>query len=342
MQQLAILCPGQGAQDANMLANTCVEVRSEFAANWQHLQEFARQQNVALLDWPSVMQDPSLMYTNLYAQTTVMAYSLAAWQALQQYCHSNLAASARLGNAILSPSMLAGYSLGELSVCYVAGMLESQQCLQLVLQRASAMDACAAQCMVSTQTAVELGNGQCMAAVNFPANTNNAQAFLLQQEGVAVAIENSPRDWIVAGTQSAMQALRTKLENEGANWRALPVQIAAHTSLMQPASALFAQAMAAQDWREPQSPLLAGISAQPQYHSQQVRENLAKQISQTIRWGACMDALYESGIRLVLELGPGTSLSRMLQQAYPEMTVRSMTQFRSLAGVVKWLENQIN
>ena len=87
-------------------------------------------------------------------------------------------------------------------------------------------------------------------------------------------------------------------------------------------------------------PVLAGINAEKVTEPATIRSSLLAQLTQTIHWHACMDALAESGISYVLELGPGSALSRMLQARYPQIACRSIADFRSLEGVVHWIQRQ--
>jgi [acyl-carrier-protein] S-malonyltransferase len=63
-------------------------------------------------------------------------------------------------------------------------------------------------------------------------------------------------------------------------------------------------------------------------------------LAETIEWSACMDAAVESGVTVALELGPGAALSRMFRSRHPEIACRSVSEFRSLDGIVSWLERQ--
>jgi [acyl-carrier-protein] S-malonyltransferase len=67
---------------------------------------------------------------------------------------------------------------------------------------------------------------------------------------------------------------------------------------------------------------------------------LNQQISNPINWMACMQTAIEMGCSVFLELGPGNALSKMLQDLFPDISVRSMDDFRSLNGVATWVEKQ--
>jgi len=55
-----------------------------------------------------------------------------------------------------------------------------------------------------------------------------------------------------------------------------------------------------------------------------------------------MDACAEQGITGGgVELGPGAALSRMLRERHPAIACRSMQDFRSSAGALRWLTTQL-
>ncbi|EWS52519.1 malonate decarboxylase, epsilon subunit [Methylibium sp. T29] len=55
-----------------------------------------------------------------------------------------------------------------------------------------------------------------------------------------------------------------------------------------------------------------------------------------------MRELSESGVRVVLELGPGRSLAKLLAEAQPDIDVRSVADFRSWRGVADWLRARLD
>jgi [acyl-carrier-protein] S-malonyltransferase len=56
-----------------------------------------------------------------------------------------------------------------------------------------------------------------------------------------------------------------------------------------------------------------------------------------VRWQDCMSSAVERGVSVVLELGPGRSLSRMFNDLDESVESRSVEDFRTLEGVAKWV-----
>ena len=67
-------------------------------------------------------------------------------------------------------------------------------------------------------------------------------------------------------------------------------------------------------------------------------DKLARQISTTIDWAACLESCRSAGAEAALELGPGTALSHMASELFPDGHVRAVNEFRTLAGLRTWLQ----
>jgi [acyl-carrier-protein] S-malonyltransferase len=107
--------------------------------------------------------------------------------------------------------------------------------------------------------------------------------------------------------------------------------------LMAPAVAPFADALAAVSFAAQTCPVLSGIGAEAISDKARAIETLARQLSETIVWSDCMDAAAEAGMTVALELGPGAALSSMLRSRHSQIECRSVADFRSIDGIVRWL-----
>ena len=316
MSGFAILCPGQGGQSASMFDLLPAPQQMELDAWWRQL---PLEHGVAMPSRQALLQNPQHLFANRYAQVLVVAASLADWHALQMQWPQ-----------MPAPDVVAGYSVGELSACALAGMLEPAACLRLAGQRAQCMDACA------------IGHTFGMAALSVTGSGMQSLAALLATEPeVGLAIENGAQQWVVAGEAQAMQRLQMRALQAGASWQPLAVQIPSHTGWMSAAVGPFAQCLQEISWHQPKMAVVAGVSAQIDYDYQKICFNLQQQMAHTVRWSTCMDVLAETGLRVALELGPGTALTRMFNQRHPQIEVRAVSQFRSIQGVVDWLQRHL-
>jgi [acyl-carrier-protein] S-malonyltransferase len=84
--------------------------------------------------------------------------------------------------------------------------------------------------------------------------------------------------------------------------------------------------------------LLSGIDGDTIYDMETGIDKLARQISTTIDWAACLESCRSAGAETALELGPGTALSHMASALFRDGRVRAVEEFRTLAGLRTWLQ----
>lgn len=305
MTQLAILCPGQGSQHPAMF------------------ERLARDPNaVAVLDvaTKTLGWDPrerarrdERIFDNVVAQPLLCSAILASWAALRAQ--------------LPPPCLFGGYSVGELAAYGCAGALSVEQTLRLAQQRAALMD----QAMSQPQGLLAL-RGLVLSQIQ----------GLCRDHGAAIAIINGPDHFIVGGHGSALEQVEAAAHRlGGALVKRLPVTVAAHTPLMRNAGERFREALAASALDAPAIPVLAGISGALVHERATAIATLSAQISTTFDWAACMQAAYEAGARVFLELAPGTALARLIRDAMPDVAVRSIEEFKTLAGVVDWVYHSL-
>jgi [acyl-carrier-protein] S-malonyltransferase len=165
-----------------------------------------------------------------------------------------------------------------------------------------------------------------------------AALALATQAGCEAAID-TPGALIAGGLRANLDQLAKLSAQYGATYKPLPVHIASHTGLLASAvdplcSLLHTHA------RAPALPLLAGVNASTIHDDAQAADLLARQTANTIHWTDCLDAIAEARIEVALELGPGNALTRMLRERHPGIACRSVADFRSVKGILAWIEAQ--
>ncbi|HEU4374528.1 MAG TPA: acyltransferase domain-containing protein [Telluria sp.] len=253
--------------------------------------------------------DPATMFDNCVAQPAIVAATLAMWEALRR--------------RLPAPRLVAGYSVGELSAYGVAGALDPLEAVRLAAMRAALMDAAVAapQALVA-MSGMSVERARVLAAVH----------------GFDIAIVTGHDTCIAGGLDSELDKFEHAVTAAGAKLQRLPVGIASHTRWMAPAVAPFAGALAHAQVHPQTCPVLSGIGAEAVNSKTRAVATLSRQLSETIVWSDCMDAAAEAGITVALELGPGAALARMLQSRQPQIACRSVADFRSLDGIVSWLD----
>lgn len=304
---LAILCSGQGHQQAGMFDLTG---DAPAAAPL-----FSRA--TALLGG----QDPRHLV--LAGDTAALHRNRAA----QILCVlQGLAAAAALRGMLPDKIVVAGYSVGELTSWGVAGVLGSADTLDLAAQRADAMDA-----------ASPPGTGLTFIR-GLPRRTIDT---LCERFGAAVAIVNPGDGFVVGGDRATLDALAAAARAMKAKRIVkLPVEVASHTPPLAAASTAFRERLGQVAATHPPdgsgARIISGIDGQPVLAIGAGLDKLAAQISQTVEWARCLEACIEGGATAFLELGPGSGLSEMVAGAWPAMPARSLQEFKSIDGVAAW------
>ncbi|MBH1738931.1 malonate decarboxylase subunit epsilon [Stenotrophomonas maltophilia] len=300
---LALLCPGQGVQHAEMFER----VRDLPAA--RHILDLAS--TVLGRDVFSAAGAED-RFDNAQAQPLLCTASLAQWQGLR--------------DCVPAPTLIAGYSIGELAAHAIADSFDAATCLALAAQRARLMDS-ASPADAGLQAVLGL--------------ERHVLQPLCDLHGAHVAIANGQDHFIVGGTHASLQRLADAARAQGADIRLLPVRVPAHTPLLAAAVAPFAAALDASPLQAPRLPLLAGIDARPVRDRATAVNTLSLQLAQTIEWAQVMRQAFERGARVFLQLGPGNALARMVAPAYPCCEVRAVEEFQSLEGAAAWVRSAL-
>lgn len=303
---LAILLSGQGGQHPAMFDLTAEhpEAQEVFAAARPLLggadpRDLARSGGEAL-------------HANRSGQILCCVAALAGWRAL--------------GPARSARAIVAGYSIGDLAAWGVAGRFDTETVLRLAARRAEAMDAAS-------------GAGFGLAGIR--GLRLESLGPLAERHGCHLAIRNAADSGVVGGRRDALDALCREASASGAQRAVvLPVHTPSHTPLLAASTQAFRATLGTTTPCRPPpgAPrLVSGLDGTAVFRVEEGLEKLARQISHTIDWAACLEACREFGADRVLELGPGHALATMARNALPEARVHALEEFRSLAGVTDWL-----
>lgn len=201
------------------------------------------------------------------------------------------------------PDMVAGHSLGEFSALVANGVLNFEDGLKLVSQRALAM-----------QKACEL-QPSTMAAV---LGLEDAVVEKICQEtpGVVVAANyNCPGQLVISGEVDAINTACENMKEAGAR-RALvlPVGGAFHSPLMEPAREELAAAIEATSFNAGMCPVYQNVSTTAVRDSQEIKKNLIAQLTAPVKWTQSVQNMIADGATLFTEIGPGKVLQGLVKK----------------------------
>ncbi len=317
--QVAFLFPGQGSQRTGMLADVFVAL-----PELQYYLELGGD-HADLLYPPTAFDD-----TTRERQHTALTDTRVAQPALGV---AGLAAHALLTTAGVRPDMAAGHSYGELVALSAAGALDPETLLALSAERASAILSAAGEANgddPGTMAAVSAGAEDVTAALR----AADAPA------SVVVANHNSPKQTVISGPTEAVDEAVRLLRAAGLGAKRIPVACAFHSPLVAGAGERFAAALAGQPVRAPEFTVWSNRTAAPYgADADAVRAELAAQIGAPVGFVAQIEAMYEAGARIFVEVGPGSVLTRLVGQILGDRPHRTVAcEPRPESGLRGWLD----
>ena len=279
----AYVCPGQGAQFPGM--------GKDLFENSALAKEMFLQANEILgFDITNIMFEgtPEDLKQTKVTQPAIFLHSVIL---------------AKVMGDSFKPEMVAGHSLGEFSALVAANYLTFEDGLKLVSQRAMAM-----------QKACE-NTPSTMAAI-LGLEDQVVENICSQIEGVVVpANYNCPGQLVISGSIEAIDIACEKLTEAGAR-RALklPVGGAFHSPLMEPARMELSKAIENTDFHLGDCPIYQNVTASAVTNPEEIKENLNKQLTASVRWTQTMEKMVSDGLSSVTEVGPGKVLQGLFKK----------------------------
>lgn len=264
--------PGQGAQYEGMANSLEVEKNS-------FLPYFEKASNIVGKDLLEIMTNGD---AQALKQTDVTQPSLFVHSVLSYFKHK--------GEHTIDA--VAGHSLGEFSALVAAGVLDFEQGIALVHQRATAM-----------QKACEEADGT-MAAIIGMEDQMVEELCAATGGAVVPANYNCPGQLVVSGTESGIEAIIAKAKEAGARMAIkLEVGGAFHSPLMKSAENELANAINATEFNKATYAVYQNVDGLPYKEVDELKSNLIKQLTSPVRWTQTMQNLEKDGLSHQYELG---------------------------------------
>jgi [acyl-carrier-protein] S-malonyltransferase len=283
---LAFVFPGQGSQSVGMMA-----AYGDLPAIRETFDEASAVLGQDL--WALVAAGPAeSLNLTVNTQPAMLAAGVAVYRAWRQ-----------LGGA--APACMAGHSLGEYTALVAAGAIAFADALPLVRLRAEAM-----------QEAVPAGQGAMAALLGLDDEQARAAcAEAAQGEAVQAVNFNAPGQVVIAGNKAAVERAVELARQKGAKRAVmLPVSGPFHSSLMRAASARLEQKLASTAIRTPDIPVVNNVDVAVETEPARIRDALARQLYNPVRWVELVRRMAASGVTQVVECGPGKVLAPLARR----------------------------
>ncbi|WP_423681845.1 ACP S-malonyltransferase [Undibacterium sp. WLHG33] len=291
MTQFAFVFPGQGSQAIGML--------NGFADNPVVQQTIAEASDALQSDLGKLISEGPKEALDLTTNTQPVMLTAAV------ACYRAWIAA---GGAV--PKLVAGHSLGEYSALVAAGVIAFKDAVPLVRFRAQAM-----------QDAVPVGQGGMAAILGLSDEDVIAACNEAALGEIVEAVNfNAPAQVVIAGSKAAVERACEIAKAKGAKRAlALPVSAPFHSSLLKPASDKLREYMAGITFSAPAIPVINNVDVAIVTDPALIKDALVRQAASPVRWVETIQAIHASGIRNVIECGPGKVLAGLTKRINAEL-----------------------
>ncbi len=304
--KLAMVFPGQGSQSVGMLA--------AYAQHPVVKQTIDEASGVLGQDlWALVEQGPEdALALTVNTQPVMLAADVAVYRAW-------LAAGG------VTPSVMAGHSLGEYPALVCGGAIEFADALPLVRLRAQAM-----------QDAMPAGTGGIAAILGLDEQViREVCAEAAQGQVVEPANLNAPGQIVIAGERGAVERAIEIAKSRGAR-RALmlSMSVPAHCSLMQPAGDRLRAAISAVAMASTHVPVIHNSDVSVAGMPSAIRDALVRQLFMPVRWIEIIEKMARDGVTHFVECGPGKVLQGLVKRIAPDAVVFTLSTSAAIEAAV--------
>jgi [acyl-carrier-protein] S-malonyltransferase len=316
----AFIFPGQGSQAVGMGR----DLAAAFSAAREVFQEVddTLNQKLSKLMFEGPAEDLVLTEN---AQPALMAHSLAVLRVMEKDGGFTLRQKA---------VVVAGHSLGEYSALAAAGSFSTADAARLLKLRGQSMQQAvpAGEGAMAALLGAEMAQAEeiCAEAAPVPDSPIN------EREVVEVANDNGAGQIVISGHRGAIERAVALAAGKGVR-RAmlLPVSAPFHCSLLAPAADAMAEALGDTPPGPPAVPLIANVTAAKATDPAEIRDLLVRQVTATVRWRECVNAMVELGVDSFVELGSGKVLSGLIRRIAPDAATTSAATPADIEAVLK-------
>jgi [acyl-carrier-protein] S-malonyltransferase len=307
----AAVFPGQGSQSLGMM--------NDLAGSFTLVQETFDEASEVLGKnlWQIVTDGPEeLLSQTEITQPLMLTAGVAVWRIWNQQ-----------GGAL--PLAMAGHSLGEYSALVASGIIDFPTAVALVGKRASLM-----------QQAVPEGTGGMAAILGLaPEAVVEGCAKAANGQVVEAVNFNSPEQTVIGGDNEAVERAMAVLTEMGAKRVVkLAMSVPSHCSLLKETSQTMAQSLAAASFNAANIPVLHNVSASSCDTPDAIRQSVADQLYQPVRWVDTINALESAGADTIIEFGPGKvlfGLNRRINRKLGNLTINDTASLEKALAATK-------
>lgn len=220
---------------------------------------------------------------------------------------------------------LLGFSLGEYSALYAAGIYSFSDILKIVKYRSEIMEEAASK-----------NPGKMAAVINFDYEILNGIVNDInnnEDKIVTIANYNSKKQLVISGNNLGVDLTIEKLKELGAR-RVIPLNVSGgfHSILMKDASNLLYDYLKGFNKNPNQKPLYLNTTANALVFDDLEKE-LKRQMYQSVKFYQTIENLINEGVLRFIEIGPGKVLKNLVQKNYDNLEVLNIENINDLKSL---------
>jgi [acyl-carrier-protein] S-malonyltransferase len=216
-----------------------------------------------------------------------------------------------------------GQSLGEFTALAYAGAFDFSDGLKLVAERGRLMQEA---CLATSGTMVAVVGG----------TTADVKEFC-DKFSIDISNLNCPGQTVVSGEKTQCAAFADAAKASGKFVKIMPLNVAGayHSRLMQSAGDAFTRHLASVAIQMPRMPVFSNFTGKQVSSPEEIRDNLAKQVTHTVRFEDDLRAAAALGIAHYIECGPGKILAGMAKRIDKTLAVASVSEWAEVEAQPK-------
>lgn len=196
------------------------------------------------------------------------------------------------------PKAMIGHSLGEYTAACISGVMTLETALSLIAARSKLMQQL---------------QGGVMLSVSLP----ESELISIIGDKVSLAAVNGPSLCVVSGDAEAVCELEKILLEQGVNHRRLHTSHAFHSKMMEPVIGDFKEIIQGFELLPPKFPYISNLTGTWIKEEEAVNPDYwASHMRETVRFADGIASIFKLPGKILLEVGPGTSLCTFVRQCH--------------------------
>ena len=212
----------------------------------------------------------------------------------------------------VEPSAVIGHSAGLVAAACVAGLYSLDDGLLLARERGRLQASAPA-----GQMAIVFADGERVGRV-----------VARHADRVAVASINGPEETVISGTADGVERVLEAFAAEGVNTRRLTISIASHCPLMEPILEAFERVASSVRFAAPRVAVISDRTGRLAGGELRTAQYWSRHLREPVLFSAGIQALYDQGYRVFIEVGPSPALLNMGRQTVTDEAVAWLPSLR--------------